>query len=162
MEVIRFFSAISDSCRRARFGLVGSCLAAGILFCGSGAKAGDPPPSGDPKVGDVLPVTEFHIADIMNPDPVSQGGRKLRFGDSCSAHEGNRVEVVGLHKDRILLRYRRTDSRDMMGCPDGILYFRKRDELLKGLAAYRLKRLQEARQKELVRRLLREESTCPK
>lgn len=128
-----------------------------VGFCGVGkAEAQTPINKGD-KVG----LVSNQYVRVVNPDKVVHKRRgAILYGERCFVSAGGSVTVVGTHKSHVLLRYS-TPPKDSGDCPNLTLFFMSQKDyrkMLRDIAAHNA-RIQG--EKDLVKRLLKEEKKLP-
>ena len=107
------------------------------------------------KKGDTATVPGWAWVDVKNLKTVESGNVSFDFGESCGIQYGGTVMVVGIERNRLLVRYSIDSNQYGTRCPSGVLFFTTKEKFSKMTTEYR--RVWDAEQKErkLVKRLLK-------
>ena len=138
--------------------------AAGNQTLAAGARAlAKPAPPAPPPVSPGMKLV-FELPDavrVVNPQPVVSPSQRYQYGDICHVEAGRQADVIALTNEkspRALLRLGAVANKDArFNCPADTLLFLP-VETVQEMIKRRQERLdREAAEKDLVRRLLRQE-----
>jgi hypothetical protein len=106
----------------------------------------------------------FELPDavrVVNPKPIVSPSQRYRYGDTCHVEAGRRADVLALTKEkapRALLRLRAASKKDSrFNCPADTLFFLPVKAIREMLKQRQERLAREAAEKDLVRRLLRQQ-----
>lgn len=81
------------------------------------------------KIGDTAIVPKRDIVKVMNLEPVTYLGREFAPESTCCIEVGGLVEVIGIDKERLLVRYSAPGiAGSSMLCPSGVIFFLSKNE----------------------------------
>ena len=107
------------------------------------------------KKGDTATVPGWVWVDVKNLKPVESGNISFDFGESCGIQYGGTVTVVGIERNRLLVRYSIDSNQYGTRCPSGVLFFTTKGRFSKMTEEYRRVWDAEQNERRLVRKLLK-------